>query len=148
MALGIRLFFTQTAALAVTSSIVPVATNLVCPVAVGQRVNGRLVLPVTVGATGGIRIQMTGPAAPASFTNSIILANVPGTTFIGATQTALGSFTNALANAGQSFVYMDFSFVNGVTAGNLTVLFAQNTSDALTATLMLGASMDVCIQNS
>lgn len=148
MSVGIRLIFTQAAAVAVTSSIVPVATSLVCPVAAGQRVNGRIVLPVTVGATGGIRVQMTGPAAPVSFVNSILLANVPAPGVVLAAQNALGTFANALANAGQSYCIMDFSFVNGVNAGNLAVLFAQNTSDALTATLLAGASMECTIQNS
>jgi hypothetical protein len=145
MSIGIKNVFRTTAAQVVTSSTALVtATGMTIPIAANQEIHIRYHLVFTVGATGGIRFQITVPAAPTFFNNDILLVNTVAPSTSSANQTAQAAFTNALANAGNHFVEGEFHIVNGATAGNVTIQFAQNTSDVLSATLVRGSWMETC----
>lgn len=143
MSVGIRTAFVTTANQLFTSNVVLATVGLTSPIAAGQTQKFRAWIPFSVGATGGIRAQIVVPAGGAAFIASITLNNTvaPSTTI--AAQTASAAFTNAAANAGNHWLEVEGTIVNGATAGNIDIQIAQNTSDALTLTVLRGAEMEV-----
>jgi len=116
---------------------------LTSTIAAGQSMKIRYWIPFTVGATGGIRVQIVVPAGGTLFNASFLLANTVAPAVVTATQVASAAFTNAVANAGTHFLIIDVEVVNGSTAGNVDLQIAQNTVDANTLTVLRGAFADV-----
>jgi len=143
MAIGIRTFFQTVANLVVTNSAALVTTGLTSPIAAGQTQRVRFWVPFTVGATGGVRAQVVVPAGGTIFIASIALYNTVAPALTTATQAASAAFTNALANAGTHWLAIDATIVNGATAGNVDLQMAQNTADALSLTILRGATLEV-----
>lgn len=143
MAIGIRTFFQTVANLVVTNSAALVTTGLTSPIAAGQTQRVRFWVPFTVGATGGVRAQVVVPAGGTIFIASIALYNTVAPALTTATQAASAAFTNALANAGTHWLAIDATIVNGATAGNVDLQMAQNTADALSLTVLRGATLEV-----
>lgn len=143
MAIGIRTFFQTVANLVVTNSAALVTTGLTSPIAAGQTQRVRFWVPFTVGATGGVRAQVVVPAGGTIFIASIALYNTVAPSLTTATQAASAAFTNALANAGTHWLEIDATIVNGATAGNVDLQMAQNTADALSLTVLRGATLEV-----
>lgn len=112
-------------------------------VAAGQTVMVKYWVKFTVGATGGIRLQLVVPAGGTIFSATIRLNNTVAPSSTIATQQASAAFTNALANAGTHWVEVEAHIVNGATAGTIDLQMAQNTSDALTLTILRGAKVEV-----
>lgn len=141
--IGLRTFFQVAADIVVTNSAALVTTGLTSPVAANQSQKIRAWIPITVGATGGVRMQVVVPAGGTVFEATIKLYNtvLPGLTT--AEQQASAAFTNALANAGDHWLEVEAMIVNGATAGNIDIQMAQNTADALSLTISRGGSMDV-----
>lgn len=142
---GIRNIADINANIVVTSSAALVTTGLTAAIAAGQRMHIRAWIPVTVGATGGVRAQIVVPAAGTLFEATFTLQNTvaPGTVL--AEQQASAAFTNALANAGDHWLEIEATIINGSTAGNVDIQMAQNTSDALSLTIKRGGVMEVTI---
>lgn len=143
--LGIRNFFAKVAAQVITSSVALVSTGLTSAIAAGQSQHFRAWIPVTVGATGGVRLQVVVPAGGTLFNVTIKLFNTVTPSLTTAAQAASAAFTNALANAGTHWIEVEGTIVNGATAGNIDIQIAQNTSDALSLTVLRGATMDTVI---
>lgn len=141
--IGIRTFYQVAANIVVTSSAALVTTGLTSPVAASQTQKIRAWIPFTVGATGGIRAQIVVPAGGTLFNATIKLYNNVAPSLTTAAQAASAAFTNALANAGTSWLEIEATIVNGTTAGNIDIQMAQNTSDPLSLTILRGGSMDV-----
>jgi hypothetical protein len=141
--IGIRNFFAKVAAQVITSSAALVSTGLTSAIPAGQSQHFRAWIPITVGATGGVRAQVVVPAGGALFNVTIKLFNTVAPSLTTAAQAASAAFTNALANAGTHWLEIEGTIVNGATAGNVDIQIAQNTSDALSLTVLRGASMDV-----
>lgn len=143
--IGIKNFYSVAADVVFTTNIALATVGLTSPIAAGQRQKFRAFIPITVGATGGVRAQVVVPAGGTVFINTIRLNNTvaPGTVL--ASQTASAAFTNALANAGTHWLEIEGTVVNGATAGNIDVQLAQNTSDALSLTVKRGGSLDATI---
>lgn len=141
--LGIRTFFQVGADIVVTNSAALVTTGLTSPVAANQSQKIRAWIPITVGATGGVRAQIVVPAGGAVFEATIKLFNTVAPSLTTAEQQASAAFTNALANAGDHWLEIEAMIVNGATAGNIDIQMAQNTADALSLTISRGGSMDV-----
>jgi len=129
----------------VTSSVALVTTGLTAPIAAGQRMKFRAWIPVTVGATGGLRLQVVVPAAGTLFDISIKLYNTVAPSMTTAEQQASAAFTNALANAGDHWLEVEGTIINGANAGNVDIQMAQNTSDALSLTIKRGGTMNVTV---
>jgi hypothetical protein len=127
----------------ITSNATLASVGLICAVGANATKHIRAWIPITVGATGGVRAQVVVPAAGTAFNATITLNNTvaPSTTI--AAQTASAAFTNALANAGTHWLLIEATIVNGATAGNIDVQLAQNTSDVLSLTVLRGGYMDV-----
>ncbi len=141
--LGIRTFFQVAADIVVTNSAALVTSGLTSPVAANQSQKIRAWIPVTVGATGGVRAQIVVPAGGVVFEATIKLFNTVAPSLTTAEQQASAAFTNALANAGDHWLEIEAMIVNGATAGNIDIQLAQNTADALSLTVSRGGSLDV-----
>lgn len=132
-----------TAAIAITSNVVPASVGLVSPIGANQVQKLRYWIPFTVGATGGIRAQVVVPAGGTLFQATIKLFNNVAPSLTTSMQTASAAFTNAVANAGDSWLEIEAYIVNGATAGNVDLQIAQNTSDVLTLTVKRGGFVEV-----
>jgi len=141
--LGIRNFFTVAADIVVTNSAALVTTGLTSPIAANQSQKIRAWIPITVGATGGVRAQIVVPAGGVVFEATFELYNTVAPSLTTAEQQASAAFTNALANAGDHWLVIEAMIVNGATAGNVDIQMAQNTADALSLTISRGGSLDV-----
>jgi hypothetical protein len=146
--MGIRRFFQILANIVITSSVALVTTGLTSPIAANETQRLRWWVPVTVGATGGLRAQIVVPAGGILFISSIKLFNTVAPALVTATQAASAAFTNALANAGTHWLEIDATIVNGTTAGNVDLQMAQNTSDALSLTILRGGTLEVIVNNN
>lgn len=145
MGLGIRNSYKKTADQLFTSDIVPASIGLASGIAANQTQHLKWWVPVTVGATGGVRAIIAVPAGGVVFIAGIKLINTvaPGITV--ASQTASAAFTNALANAGTHWLEIEATIVNGATAGQVDLQMAQNTSDVLSLTVLRGAYLEAVI---
>lgn len=141
--IGIRTAYVVAADIPVASSVALVTTGLTSPIAANQKQHIRCWIPITVGATGGFRLQIVVPAAGVTFEASYTIQNTvaPGTTLV--EQQASAAVTNALANAGDHWIEIDAHIENGANAGNVDIQMAQNTSDVLPLTISKGGFMDV-----
>lgn len=141
--LGIRNFFTVAADIVVTSSAALVTTGLTSPIAANQTQKVRAWIPFSVGATGGLRLQIVVPAGGVLFEATIRLQDTVTPAVVVAEQQASAAFTNALAVAGDHWLEVEATIINGATAGNVDIQMAQNTSDVLSLTVKRGGSLDV-----
>lgn len=146
MSIGIKNAFRLAASQAVTNSAVLVAVpSLSNAIAAGQIMHLRWYLAFSVGAAGGIRLQITTPAGIASFGNSILLVNTVAPATVPAFQTSSVVFNNALANAGNHFMYMETDIVNGATAGRIGLSIAQDTANATPVNLFMGSWLETTV---
>lgn len=138
---GITNTYLKAANTAITSNAVLATIGLSTPIAAGQKKKCVWWIPFTLGATGGIRFQVTVPAGGAAFAATAQINNTvaPGVTI--AAQTASAVITNALANAGTHWIKVEAYVENGATAGTVDLQMAQNTSDVLTLTVLEGGSL-------
>jgi hypothetical protein len=138
--LGIPQSAKQLLALPKTTDVL-VNTDLIIPIAASQSFIGKAFLPITLaGAASGAKVQVTVPAGGTAYLLGYEIINGNSAT-VAAADVILASaaFSNALANATDHFIKFDLTVVNGATAGNITVQFAQLTTDAAAATLLAGA---------
>jgi hypothetical protein len=145
MGRGIINTYDIAANIAIASSVAPVTTTLTSPIAANARQHLKWWVPFSVGATGGVRAIVTVPAGGTIFLNTIKLVNTVAPSITPASQTASAAFTNALANAGTHWIEVEATIINGATAGNVDLAMAQNTSDALTLTILRGGILEVTI---
>lgn len=141
--LGIKKFLAVIADVVITSSAALITVGLTSAIAAGQRQKIRAWIPITVGATGGVRLQVVVPAGGVVYHATIKLYNSVAPSLTTAAQNASAVFTNALANAGTHWLEVECYVLNGATAGNIDIQLAQNTSDALSLTVLQGGSADV-----
>jgi hypothetical protein len=112
------------------------------PIAANQKVKVKYWVKCTVGATGGIRAQIAVPAGGTLFSATFRSNNSVADTVALVTQQATAAFTDALANAGTHWLEVEATIINGSTAGRVDLQMAQNTSDALTLTILAGSSLE------
>jgi hypothetical protein len=143
--IGIRTAYRVVSNVVVTSSVALVTTGLTSPIAATGRQKFRAWIPFTVGATGGLRVQVVVPAGGTIFETSIKLYNTVAPSLTTAIQNASAAFTNAAANAGSHWLEVEGVVENGVTAGNIDIQMAQNTSDPLSLTVLKDGWMEVTI---
>jgi len=119
--IGIRTFFQVAADIVVTNSVALVTTGLTSPIAANQSQKIRAWVPITVGATGGVRLQIVVPAGGVVVEANIKLFNTIAPSLTTAEQQASAAFVNALANAGDHWLEVEAMVVNGATAGNIDI---------------------------
>jgi hypothetical protein len=149
MPIGIRNVFRKTADQVITSSAALVTIALGgaagIPIAANQAIHVYYRIPFSVGATGGVRLQITSPAGATTYQNLVMLYNTVAPGLTTAFQASSAAFTNALANAGNHYFILDLYIQNGATAGTVDLQMAQNTSDALSLTVLRGAFAKVVL---
>jgi hypothetical protein len=140
--IGLRTCYKVAANVVVTASAALVTTGLTSPIAASGKQKFRCWIPITVGATGGVRLQVVVPAGGTLFEVTIKLFDTitPGLTT--AIQAASAAFTNALAQAGSHWMEVEGYIENGVTAGNIDIQMACNTA-ANALTVLKGGFMEV-----
>lgn len=138
--LGIPQSAKQAAALAKTNNTLA-NTDLIIQIGASQSFIGKAFLPFTLaGAASGAQVQVTVPAGGVAYLLGYEIINGNSATVVAADIiTASAAFSNALANATDHYISFDLTVVNGTTAGNITVQFAQLVTDAAAATLLAGA---------
>lgn len=145
--IGQRQIAFQVAALPVTASVAFVNTDLSIPIGASQRMVGSIFCPITLaGAASGAKWQITVPAAGTLYRVAFEIYN--GSTNVLATAdviVAAAAFSNALANAADHYMKASFEITNGVTAGDVTLQFAQLVADAGAATVLAGAYMEATL---
>lgn len=142
MAIGIRTAFQILANIVVTASVALVTTGLTSPIAAGQTQKLRWWIPFTVGATGGVRMQVLVPAGGTIFEQTTILYDTITPAITTAIVNASTVFTNALAQAGSHWLMVEAVVVNGATAGNVDLQMACNTA-ANALTVLRGGYLEV-----
>ncbi len=143
--IGIRTISIVPAAVTtISNTVLATIPGLSFPVAAGSLWSLRFYLPFSVGATGGIKLQLIGPAGPTFWTMSwkLFQFGTPGTLLDAATQVASTAIANAAAGAGTNFFEAEATIQNSI-AGTLAMQFAQNSSVAATLTMLQGGFMDV-----
>ena len=140
--IGIRTCYKVGADIPVAASVALVTTGLTSPIAAAGKQEFRAWIPITVGATGGVRLQVVVPAGGTLFLATIKLFDTitPGITT--AIQQASAAFTNALAQAGKPWLDVEGYIENGVTAGSIDIKMACNTA-ANQLTILKGGFMTV-----
>lgn len=126
---GIQTFSSLIVPITVTNSDVLVNVFRI-PIAANKRQKVKFWLPINVGAAGGVRAQITVPAAGVSFKQTLRLNNTVAPSATIAAVAASTLFTNALANAGDHWIEAEVDVRNGINAGFITLQMAQNTADA------------------
>ena len=142
---GINNIANIAANIVVTNSAVLVTTGLTAQLSANQSVHFRAWIPFTVGATGGVRLLAAVPAGGTIYELTIKLFNTVAPSLTTAEQQAAAAFTNALANAGDHWLEVEGTVINGASAGSLDIQMAQNTADALSLTIKRGGTMAVTI---
>lgn len=153
-----QVFTTDTTFADITAS----SGNIAFSIAPNEIVRAKYILPVTFGGTGGVKLQLTGPASPTvvrvdatgEMTKQTYGGPTDGITYT-AFQTALGNATafsasfvakNSGSGAGDLIqagtIYVDALIVNGANAGTVTLQGAQNSSNS-TTTFAIGCQMVV-----
>jgi hypothetical protein len=139
--IGIQTTYRIPANVVFTSTVAPATVGLTSPIAPLQSQKIRAWIPFTVGATGGVRSLIAVPAGGVIDQVTTVLYNTvaPSVT----PNSANTVFTNALANAGTHWLVIEAVIQNGATAGNVDITIAQNTSDALSLTVLKDGFMEV-----
>jgi len=113
----------------------------------GSKMLVHLHLQFSVGATGGLKVQLVVPAAPTYVSQDITLQDTVTPATISSTAQTNTAFANALAVAGTHFLDFYFRIQNGVNAGALSAQVACN-SAANTFTALPGTFMQCTLINS
>lgn len=128
----------------VVSSIVLVnVTNMVTPIAAGERRKIVIAGAFTLGATGGFRFNLSVPAGGVVYNAYWQVREETTPAVFEDVQVAAADFTNASAVAANYWLTLTANITNGSTAGNVRLLFAQNNSTANAITLLRGLTIEV-----
>jgi len=138
--IGINNSAKQAAALAKVNNTLA-NSDLIIPIGASQSFIGRFYLPINLaGGASGAQVQITVTGGGTTYLVGYEICNGNSATIVQADQiVASAAFSNALANATDHFFSGFITIVNGATAGNITVQFAQLVTDAAAATLLAGA---------
>lgn len=127
----------------VVSSIVLVnVTSMVTPIAVNERRKIEISGAFTLGATGGFRFNLAVPAGGVVYNVYWKVREETSPLDFEDIQVANADFTNASAVASNYWLTMTANIINGATAGNVQLLFAQNNSTANPITLLRGMTIE------
>ena len=144
--IGIRVAAKVAADVTVTASTTLVTVGLTSTIAANQQQKIRAWIPFSVGATGGVKMQIVIPAVPTGIITTVTLFDNITPAVITAVQTSSTPFANALAAAGNHFMIVEADIYNGATAGAVDIQMACN-SAANALTVLKGGWMEVIKAN-
>lgn len=142
--IGLRSFAVQDVSDTVASSTVEVSTDLTTTIAANQKIHITYYIPVTLGGTApGVKFLVNAPASPTYFVSSVVLFTDADSVGYSNTIFAEAAQGVTLANAGDHFVKIDVTVINGATAGTVVLQFAQNVSDIAVTVVRRGAYAEI-----
>lgn len=142
--IGVRSFASQSVDTALVSSVTLVNSQLTTPIAAGQHVHIRFNVPFALAGTSpGIKLQVTGPSGTTSYNVSAVYYSDADTIVLVSDITTQAAIGFTLATIGNHLAVIDADIIAGTVAGNVTLQFAQNVSNASATTILKGAYADV-----
>jgi len=143
----ISLVYENVADQSVTNSIVPVPINgLIYPFPANQRVKLICVIAFTLGAVGGYRFRMDLPVGvlyQLKIYEFVDASPYPGAQF-SQVQTTTTDFTDPGGGvAGNAYIRLNATIINGPNAGDLQLDVAQNNANAVPITVLRGSTMNI-----
>jgi hypothetical protein len=118
-------------------------TGFTFDIGTNQAVGYQWYIPFSVGASGGVRLQVTSPLL-STINNQVFLLDCVTPFIYGSVVTAINTpYTNALAVAGTHFFRISGVVTSTVNAGTVSFQFAQNTADANSLTFLAGAFLQI-----
>jgi hypothetical protein len=143
-AIGTRTILQQATADTVTSSTTTIATELTTPIAANQKLHIRYYVPITLGGTApGIKFLVNAPSGVSIYKSGAVIYADDSTIALVSQISSEAAQGVTLANAGNHIAIIDVSIVNGSTAGDVVLEFAQNVSDAAATIVQAGAVADI-----
>lgn len=141
---GIRSYASQAADAPVTSSTALINSQLTTSIAAGQHVHIRFNVPFALAGTApGIKLQVTGPSGTTSYNVSAVYYSDADTVVLVSDITTEGAIGFTLATIGNHVAIVDADIIAGTVAGNVTLQFAQNVSNASATTILKGAFAEI-----
>ena len=140
---GIRQFLVKLTDTVISQNVVPATVGLIVPIAAYEKQRLKFWVPIAVGATGGVRLQLVVPAGGVDFINSVLIIDTVAGTQVASLQLASNVIVDPLADAGDHWIEVNAIVQNGATAGNVDLKFAQDTSDVESLTIYTDAFVDV-----
>lgn len=132
------------AAVPLTTNTVLTSMGVLVPILANTTYAIRVWLPFSLaGVVSGFKFAIAGPAAPTYFISSAQVITSAAALLATTISTLGNAFASALATAATHNCIFDATLVNGASAGNVDVQFAQNVSDAGAITILRGASISV-----
>lgn len=127
----------------VVNSVVLVAvTSMVTPIAANERRKIVITGAFTLGATGGFRFNLAVPVGGVVYNVYWQVREETTPAVFEDIQVAAADFTNASAVASNYWLTMTANIINGSTAGNVQLQFAQNNATANAGTLLRGMMIE------
>lgn len=128
----------------VSASTVLHSSVLTTPIAASAKVHVHYSLPFILSGTApGIKFQVTTPTGAVSYNSAAIIYSDADSIVAVSVITTAAAQGFTLATTGNHYATIDFDLINGSTAGNVVLQFAQNVSDAANTILMKGAWADI-----
>lgn len=128
----------------VVNSVVLVnVTSMVTPIAANERRKIEISGAFTLGATGGFRFNLAVPAGGVVYNVFWKVREETTPLDFEDIQVANADFTNASAVASNYWLTCTANIINGSTAGNVQLMFAQNNATANAITLLRGMTIEV-----
>jgi hypothetical protein len=153
MSLGIRQLFVLNQAFSKTADVAPTvvqgatsANQLSCAIAANQTMIFDAYLPLTIGAAaGGWRAQVTVPAAGTAFSATFEVIDETTNAYIAVIKQVASAVVNGVGIAADGCIRIRGTVVNGATAGNVQIVFAQSASNGAASTIDRGAWLQTTI---
>lgn len=117
--------------------------NIVTPIAATERRKIVIEGAFTLGATGGFRFNLSVPAGGVVYNATYDVLEETTPLSFRDIQLAAADFTNASAVASNYWLKLTANIINGATAGNVQLLFAQNNATANVGTILRGMTIEV-----
>lgn len=141
---GIRNINVLAANQPVANSVVPaVVTGFTFNMGAAKQIFYRLIGLFTLGATGGFRFLVDGPAVVTTYMASFHVRQNTTPTEFGNAQIVEAAFANAAAVADTYQLEVWGYILNGAAADVFSFKFAQNTADALPITMLAGTTLEI-----
>jgi hypothetical protein len=128
----------------VTSNLTPAdITGFSFAVGPLKRIKWKFRAVFTLGATGGFRFLAHNSHAPTIYNAEWNVAEGATPQDLNLAQSAEAAFANAAAHAATYYCHAEGEIEQDATGGTFSIQFAQNTSDAATATILAGATLEI-----
>lgn len=108
-----------------------------------KRIKWRFRCLFTLGATGGFRFLAHNSHAPTVYNAAFLAAEGTTPANYQVAEAAEAAFANAAAHAATYFCWAEGEIEQDATGGTFSIQFAQNSADALTATVLKGATLEI-----